>query len=115
MTLTQTVDSGTRNSSRGESKMTDLANIELVLGDEEVFGVYEGDLFIADSNYKAAAYFDLATRKSMQLPLKSYGVYLKMMKATRHYLNLLCRKYCFILFSQNIFFTLCFVADFRQP
>ena len=62
--------------------MTALADIELVLGDEEVFGVYEGDLFIADSIIRWRLTLTLVTLKSMQLALMRYGVYLTMMKVT---------------------------------
>ena len=38
--------------------MSVLTGAKPVLGPGEVFGIYNGKMFMADSNYKAAAYFD---------------------------------------------------------
>ena len=57
--------SGTMTLSKGNTELLEavadlstLTDAKLALGPEEVFGVYDGKMFMADSNYQAAAYFD---------------------------------------------------------
>ena len=55
---TMTLSQGNAELLKAVTDMSALTGAKPVLGPEEVFGVYNGKMFMADSNYKAAAYFD---------------------------------------------------------
>ena len=55
---TMTLSQGGTELLKAVTDMSALAGAKPMLGPEEVFGVYDGKMFMADSNYQAAAYFD---------------------------------------------------------
>ena len=55
---TMTLSQGGTELLKAVTDMSALAGAKPMLGPEEVFGVYNGKMFMADSNYQAAAYFD---------------------------------------------------------
>ena len=55
---TMTLSQGNTELLKAVADMSALQDSKLNLGPEEVFGVYDGKMFMADSNYQAAAYFD---------------------------------------------------------
>ena len=55
---TMTLSQGGAELLKAVTDMSALAGAKPMLGPEEVFGVYNGKMFMADSNYQAAAYFD---------------------------------------------------------
>ena len=55
---TMTLSQGNTELLKAVTDMSALTGAKPVLGPEEVFGVYNGKMFMADSNYQAAAYFD---------------------------------------------------------
>ena len=58
MSGTMTLSQGNAELLKAVTDMSALTGAKPVLGPGEVFGVYNGKMFMADSNYKAAAYFD---------------------------------------------------------
>ena len=55
---TMTLSKGNTQLLKADANLSALKDAKLALGPEEVFGVYDGKMFMADSNYQAAAYFD---------------------------------------------------------
>ena len=55
---TMTLSQGNTELLKAVADMSALTGAKPMLGPEEVFGVYDGKMFMADSNYQAAAYFD---------------------------------------------------------
>ena len=55
---TMTLSKGNTQLLKANADLSALKDAKLALGPEEVFGVYDGKMFMADSNYQAAAYFD---------------------------------------------------------
>ena len=55
---TMTLSQGNAELLKAVTDMSALTGAKPALGPGEVFGVYDGKMFMADSNYQAAAYFD---------------------------------------------------------
>ena len=55
---TMTLSQGNTELLKAVADMSALTGAKPMLGPGEVFGVYDGKMFMADSNYQAAAYFD---------------------------------------------------------
>ena len=55
---TMTLSQGNTELLKAVTDMSALTGAKPMLGPGEVFGVYDGKMFMADSNYQAAAYFD---------------------------------------------------------
>ena len=58
MSGTMTLSQGNTELLKAVTDMSALTGAKPALGPGEVFGIYNGKMFMADSNYKAAAYFD---------------------------------------------------------
>ena len=58
MSGTMTLSQGNAELLKAVTDMSALTGAKPALGPGEVFGIYNGKMFMADSNYKAAAYFD---------------------------------------------------------
>ena len=55
---TMTLSQGNTELLKAVTDMSALTGAKPMLGPGEVFGIYDGKMFMADSNYQAAAYFD---------------------------------------------------------
>ena len=55
---TMTLSQGNAELLKAVTDMSALTGAKPMLGPGEVFGIYDGKMFMADSNYQAAAYFD---------------------------------------------------------